>query len=80
MNAACPCSAHAQNALSFGSGDTSLSVPNVYELRLLAEQIDDLPDEVPSNPKSREDRFVFRKDVLGNQPDESPILEPVTKK
>ena len=24
MNAACPCSAHAQNALSFGSGDTSL--------------------------------------------------------
>jgi hypothetical protein len=48
IKAAPPCSAHAQIALSFGSGDTSLSSNNVFELCLLTEHVDGLPNEMAS--------------------------------
>jgi len=50
MNAARACSARAQNGLSSGSCDASLVTADVYELRLLSEEIDHLADKVARTP------------------------------
>jgi len=55
-------------------------LPNLYELCLLTEQIDDLSDKMPSYAEPRENPFVFRKNLLRYEPDESSMLKPITKK
>jgi hypothetical protein len=47
---------------------------NVYELRLLPQQIDNLAHEVPSDAEPREDPFVFRNDSFRNQPGEGLVV------
>jgi hypothetical protein len=53
---------------------------NSYELRLLTEQVDDVPDEMPSYTEPCEDPFVFRKNLFRYEPDEGSMLKPITKK
>ena len=53
---------------------------NIHELCLLTQQIDDLPDEMPSYAKPRENPLVFRKNILRYKPDEGFMLKPITKK
>jgi len=52
--------------------------PNVQELRRLPEQVDDSPDEVSPSPESGEDLFVFRMNILRDQPGERRDLDPAT--
>jgi hypothetical protein len=80
IKAAAPCSAHAQIALSFGSGDTSLFLANIHELCLFTQQVDDLADEMPSYAQPRKNSFVFRKNLFRHEPDEGSMLKPITKK
>ena len=47
---------------------------NIYELCLFTEQVDDVPDEMPSYTEPREDPFVFRKDLLRYEPYEGSTL------
>ena len=52
--------------------------PNVYELGLLPEQIDDRSDEMASYAEPGENDFVFG--TLRYEPDEGFMLKPITKK
>ena len=53
---------------------------NIYELCLLTQQVDDLPDEMPSYTEPRENLLIFRKNLLRYEPDEGSMLKPITKK
>jgi len=65
---------------SDGIGQHITFLPNVYELSLLTEQIDDRSDEMASYTEPREHGFVFGKDFLRYEPDEGSMLKPITKK
>ena len=53
---------------------------NIYELCLLTQQVDDLPDDMPSYTEPRENYLVLRKDLLRYEPDKGSMLKPITKK
>jgi len=80
MKLARPSSAHAQNALSFGSGDASLATRNVHKLRFFPEQIDDPADQRPPDTQSCENLLVFEKDFFRHKPDEGCLFKPLAKK
>ena len=52
---------------------------NIHELCLLTKHVDDLPDEMPSYAEPGENPFVFRKNLLRYEPDESSVVKPITK-
>ena len=80
MNAACPCSAHAQIALSFGSGDTSLSSRTSTNSASSLSRLMIAPTRFRRTPSLAEDLFVFRKNLLRDEPGEGLMLKPLTKK
>jgi len=80
MNVARPCSAQAQNGLSSGSGDASLVMRDVYELRLLSKEIDYLADKVAPNTESRGDLLIFGNNVVADEPGEGRMLDPAAEK
>jgi len=53
---------------------------NIYELCLLAQQVDNLSDEMASYTEPCENCFVLRKNLLRDQPDKGSMLKPITKK
>lgn len=53
--------------------------PNVHQLCLLPQQVDDLAHEISSNAEPAEDSFVFRQNFFGNQLGKGLGLYPITK-